>query len=108
MDEISTKVFSKYINFADVFLPKLSIKLPEHTKINYYAIKLVDDWQPLYNLIYSLSPMKLKTLKTYIKNNLANRFIKPSKFLARVSIFFDKKLDKSLRLYIIIKVSTIW
>ena len=42
--------------------------------------------------------MKLETLKAYIKNNLANGFIKPFKSFARVTIFFDKKPDGSLRL----------
>ena len=69
-------------------------------KINNHAIELVDDQQPLYGSIYSLGPVELKTLKAYIKNNLANGFIKPSKSLARALIFFDKKLDNSLRLCI--------
>ena len=42
-DEVSTKVFSKYADFADVFSPKLAIKLSEYIKINNYAIKLVDN-----------------------------------------------------------------
>ena len=37
-----TKVSNKYVNFADVFFPDLASKLPEHTEINDYAIKLVD------------------------------------------------------------------
>ena len=44
--------------------------------------------------------MELETLKTYIKNNLANNFIRSFKFPAGVPIFFNKKLDDSLRLYI--------
>ena len=39
-------------------------------------------------------------LKTYIKNNLANDFIRSLKFFVRVPIFFDKKPDGSLRLCI--------
>ncbi len=42
--------------------------------------------------------MELEILKAYIKNNLRNGFIKPSKFLVGVPILFDKKLDSSLRL----------
>ena len=42
---------------------------------------------------------ELETLKTYIKNNLANNFIKLSKLFAKVSIFFDRKPNRSLRLY---------
>ena len=59
---------------------------------------LVDDWQPLYGLIYSLGPVKLKTLKAYIENNLVNGFIKPFKSPTRTPILFDKKLDGSLKL----------
>ena len=42
-NEASTKVSSKYADFADVFLPKLAAKLPKHMKINNYAIGLIDD-----------------------------------------------------------------
>ncbi len=42
-DEAPSKVPSKYVDFADVFLPKLATELSEHMKINNYAIKLVDD-----------------------------------------------------------------
>ena len=98
MDEGPTKILSKYTNFVNVFSPKLAAELPKHTRINDHPIKLVDNWQPLYDLIYRLGPMELETLKAYIENNLANGFIKFSKFPARVSILFDKKPDGSLRL----------
>ena len=47
-DEASTKVLGKYTDFVNVFLLKLTIKLPKHIEINNYAIKFVDDYQPLY------------------------------------------------------------
>ena len=100
VNEAFTKVLSEYTDFADVFFPKLAVKLSKHMKINDYAIKLVDDWQPPYGPIYSLNSVGLKTLKAYIKNNLANGFIKPSKSSAEALIFFDKKPDSSLRLCI--------
>ncbi len=65
-----------------------------------HAIELVDDWQPLYGPIYSLGLVELETLKVYIKNNLANSFIRPSKSLTGASIFFNKNSDRSLQLYI--------
>ena len=37
------KIFSKYTDFIDVFSPKLAVELPEYTKINNYAIKLIDN-----------------------------------------------------------------
>lgn len=36
----------------------------------------------------------------YIKNNLANSFIRPSKSLTRTPILFDEKPDGSLQLYV--------
>ena len=44
--------------------------------------------QPLYELIYSLNLVELKTLKTYIKTNLANNFIWLLKSPSGVFILF--------------------
>ncbi len=98
VDKAPTKVLSEYANFADVFSPKLAIELLEHTRIDDHAIELVDDRQPPYSPIYSLRPMELEIIKAYIKNNLANSFIKPSKSSPRAPILFNKKSDSSLRL----------
>ena len=88
LDKTPTKVFSKYADFANIFLQKLPVELPKHMSINNYAIKLVNDWQPLYGLIYSPGLVELETLKTYIKNNLANQFIRPFKSPTKALIFF--------------------
>ena len=93
-----TSISSKYSDFADVFFSELLSELPEHTKINDHAIELVDDRQPPYGPIYSLRPVELETLKTYIETNLKKCFIRPSKSLARAPILFDKKPDGSLQL----------
>lgn len=63
--------------------------------MNEYTIKLIDGKQSFYRSIYTLSPIELKTLKTYIKTYLKTHFIQLSKFPANASILFDKKLDKS-------------
>ena len=97
-NETPTSIPTEYSDFADVFSPELASELPEHTGINDHAIELVDDWQPPYGPIYSLGPVELETLKTYIETNLKNGFIRPSKSLVGASIFFDKKSDGSLRL----------
>ena len=99
-DKAFTEVPNKYVNFVDIFLPKLAIKRPKHIRMNNYIIELVDDWQLSYGFIYSLRPVELKTLKVYIENNLTNNFIKLFKFPAKVLIFFNKKLDDSLKLYV--------
>ena len=96
--EALTKIPNKYINFAIVFFPNLASKLHEHTEINNYAIKLVDNQQLPYESIYSLGPVELETLKAYIETNLANKFIRPSKSLASAIILFDWKSNHSLQL----------
>ena len=97
-EKAPTTVSAKYSDFVDVFSPDLVSELPEHSAINDHAIELVDDQQPPYGPIYSLKPGELETLKAYIKTNLANRFIGPSKSLACTPILFDRKSDGSLRL----------
>ena len=67
--------------------------------MNNYAIKLEKGKQLLFGPIYSLGSVELETLKTYIKANLANGFIRPFKSPAKALIFFDQKPDKSFRLY---------
>ncbi len=42
VDKTLTKVFNNYANFADVFSPKLAIKLLKYTNINNHAIELID------------------------------------------------------------------
>ena len=96
--EASTKIFTKYLDFADVFSPDLASKLLKHTKINDYTIKLVDGQQPPYGPIYSLGTVELETLKAYIETNLVNGFIRPSKSPTGTPILFDRKSDNSFRL----------
>ena len=74
------------------------MELPENIEMNKHAIKLEEDKQPLFGPIYSLGPVELETLKTYIETNLANGFICHSKSPMGASILFDKKPDGSLRL----------
>ena len=62
-------------DFANVLSKKLAKVLLKCTKINDYAIKLQKGKESYYSHIYSLSPVKLETLKTYIKINIANGFI---------------------------------
>ena len=76
----------------------LSLMLLKITKLNQHAIKLQEGQQPPYRPIYSLGPWELKTLKTYIKTNLASGFIWPLKSLAGASILFVWKPDGNFRL----------
>ena len=69
------QILSKYSDFSDVFLEEKALILLEITALNQHAIKLQENQQPPYRPIYSLGPVELETLKTYIKTNLANSFI---------------------------------
>ena len=72
----------------------------EQTGVNEYAIELEKSKQPPYKLIYSLGPVELKILKTYIEINLANGFIRASKLPAGIPILFLRKLNGSFCLCI--------
>ena len=92
------EVPAKYSNYSDVFSAENKAEFPENTWINKHAIKLEDDKQPPFGLIYSLGSVELEILKIYIETNLANGFIQPSKSLTGAPIFFDRKPNRSLRL----------
>lgn len=76
----------------------MGIELPENISINKHTIELEEGKNPCYRPIYALNPVKLETLKAYIKTHLKIGFIRLSKSLANAFIFFDKKPDVSLRL----------
>ena len=76
------------------------MELLENSSLNEHAIKLIKGKQPPYGLIYALSSVELKILKTYIKTHLKTGFIRPSRFPTSAFIFFDTKIDQSLCLCI--------
>ena len=78
----------------------MATELLEHTEINTHTIDLEEGKQLPYGPIYSLGPLELEILKTYIKTNLANGFIYLSKSPVDTSILFDKKPDGSLCLFV--------
>ncbi len=89
-DKVLKNVSSKYIDFANIFSPKLAIRLLKHISINNNAIKLGNDWQSLYSPIYSFGLIELEILNIYIKNNLINGFIKAFKSPIKTSISLIK------------------
>lgn len=89
-------ILSKYADYINIFLPDSVAELPEHTDMHNNPINLINNKQPPHGLIYSLGPIKLETLKTYIKINLANSFIRLSKLPASASILFICKKSSNL------------
>ena len=97
-DKALTEVPAEYFDNNNVFLAENAAELPENTGMNEHTIELEKGKQPLFGPIYSLGPVELEILKTYIKTNLANGFIRSSKFPVGAPILFDRKPDGSLRL----------
>ena len=93
-----TRIPTEYFDLSNVFSSDSAAELPEHTRINDHPIDLLDDKQPPYGPIYSLGPVELEMLKTYIKANLASSFIRSSKSPAGAPILFVRKKNGSLRL----------
>ena len=97
-DKAPTEVSAEYSDYSNVFSAENAAKLSENTGINGHAIELEESKQPPFRPIYSLGQVELETLKIYIKTNLANGFIWPSKSPAGAPILFNRKPDRSLRL----------
>ena len=89
---------AEYSHFSNVFSSDSAAELPEYIRINDHPINLLDDKQPPYGPIYSLGPVELETLKTYIKANLAIGFIRPSLSPVGAPILFVQKRNGDLRL----------
>ena len=83
-----TGILAEYSNFSNIFSSELAVELPEYIKINNYPINLLNDKQPPYSPKYSLEPVELEMLKTYIMANLVSGFIRPSKSPANTPILF--------------------
>ena len=93
-----TGILTEYFDFSNIFSSDFTAELPEYTRINDHPIDLLDDKQLPYGPIYSLGPVEIEMLKTYIKANLASGFIRPSKSYADAPIQFVRKKNSSLRL----------
>ena len=101
-DEAPTKVSAEYSDYNNVFSAENAVELTENIGINEHAIKLKEGKQPLFGPIYSLGPIELETLKTYIKTNLANGFIQPLRSSVGALILFDQsQMEASVFVWII-------
>ncbi len=76
------------------------MELSKNMGMNEHTSELIDEKQPPYGPVNTLSPVELETLKAIIETHLKTEFIRPSKSLAGAPIFFDKKLNNSLCLYV--------
>lgn len=62
-----TAILAEYYNYNNIFLVENIAKLVKYTKMNVYTVELKRYKQLLFEHIYSLYPVELEMLKTYIK-----------------------------------------
>ena len=87
----------KYKEFIDVFSKKAAELLPEERPYDCEITLRDPDNYPKFRPLYNLSEPEMKTLESYIKENLEKKLIQPSKSPCGAPIFFVKKKDGSLR-----------
>ena len=89
----------EYHDCLDVFSEEQANTLPPHRKYD-QGISLQPGTAPPLGPIYGISAPELAEMKTYLKANLANGFIRPSKSPAAAPVMFVSRLDGKLRLVV--------
>ena len=84
-----------YKDFTDVFSEKAFAHLPPHKAWD-HAIELYPDAKLPRRRTFPLSPAEQKELDEFLRENLANGQICPSKSPIRAPVFFIKKKEGSL------------
>ncbi|KIK13227.1 hypothetical protein PISMIDRAFT_18137 [Pisolithus microcarpus 441] len=86
-----------YHDFADVFSKAKASTLAPYWEFD-LKIELEEGTTPLLGTLYSLSPVELSALWTFIDENLTTGFIHPTSSSHAAPALFVKKKDGSLRL----------
>ena len=84
-----------YYDYADVFSKANTSTLSPHRDYD-LKIKLEEGTTPPLGTIYSLSPVELTALRTFIDENLTTGFIRPTSSSHAALVLFVKKKDGSL------------
>jgi len=87
----------EYRDYADVFSKAKASELPPHCDYD-LKIDLEEGTSPPLGTLYSLSPVELSALRTFIDENLNTGFICPTASSHAAPVLFVKKKDGSLRL----------
>jgi hypothetical protein len=90
----------EYQDLAEVFSEEKANTLPPHRDGLDHVITLEEGTKPVFEPIYNLSEVELRTLRDYIEDNLRKGFIRPSSSPFDLSVLFVKKSDRSLRLVV--------
>ncbi len=86
----------EYQDLIEAFSKTKAPQLPPHF-LNDCAIDLQPDSHPPKGRIFSLSQPESEAMKSYIEEELAKGFIRPSTSPASVGFFFVKKDEDSVR-----------
>ena len=97
--DLYTQVLAAYHDYLDVFSEEGANTLPPHRKYD-LEIPLQPGTTPPWGTIYPMSAPELTTVKAYIKDYLANGFIRHSKSEAAAPCMFIKRPDGKLRLVV--------
>jgi len=89
----------EYCDYADMFSKAKASELPLHRDYN-LKINLKEGTSPPLGTLYSLSPVELSALRTFINENLNTGFIHPTASFHAAPVLFVKKKDGSLHLCI--------
>jgi len=89
----------EYHDYVDVFSKAKASELPLHRDYD-LKIDLEEGTSPPLGTLYSLSPVELSTLQTFINENLNTGFIRPTASSHAAPVLFVKKKDGSLCLCI--------
>ena len=93
------QVPKQYHAYLDVFSEAGANTLPPHRKYD-LEIPLIPGAKLPWGPLYSMSGVELEAMREYIKTNLANGFIRPSKSPAAAPVMFVKRPDGKLRLVV--------
>ena len=85
----------EYHDYADVFSKAKASELPLNCNYD-LKINLEEGTSPPLGTLYSLSPVELSALQTFIDNNLNTGFIQPTASSHAALVLFIKKKDGSL------------
>ncbi len=90
------KLPPEYADLIEVFSKRKASQLPAHRSVD-CAINLLPGTIPPKGRIFPLSQPESEAMKTYIQEELAKGFIRPSTSPASAGFFFVKKKDGGLR-----------
>jgi len=85
----------EYRDYADVFSKAKASELPLHRNYD-LKIELEEGTSPPLGTLYSLSPVELSALRTFIDENITTGFIRPTASSHAAPVLFIKKKDGSL------------